>query len=126
MYLFNTSKHSHLTIGVSFNEWKFVKSGRQHLQTIFMIFCINYAVAVSLHVHITFSCEKTHYLLCWFFFKMFCMHIHKYSYMTFDKIINTILEKAKRAPRGVCWKGYKMVGMKKKNGKKVPNCVPSK
>lgn len=23
-----------------------------------------------------------------------------------------------------CWKGYKMVGMKKKNGKKVPNCVP--
>ena len=40
--------------------------------------------------------------------------------------INTILEKAKRAPRGVCWKGYKMVGMKKKNGKKVPNCVPSK
>lgn len=23
-----------------------------------------------------------------------------------------------------CWKGYKMVGMKKKNGKSVPNCVP--
>jgi hypothetical protein len=23
-----------------------------------------------------------------------------------------------------CWKGYKMVGSKKKNGKKVPNCVP--
>jgi hypothetical protein len=23
-----------------------------------------------------------------------------------------------------CWKGYEMVGMKKKNGKKVPNCVP--
>ena len=23
-----------------------------------------------------------------------------------------------------CWKNYKMVGMKKKNGKKVPNCVP--
>lgn len=23
-----------------------------------------------------------------------------------------------------CWKGYKQVGMKKKNGKKVPNCVP--
>lgn len=23
-----------------------------------------------------------------------------------------------------CWKGYKMIGTKKKNGKKVPNCVP--
>jgi hypothetical protein len=23
-----------------------------------------------------------------------------------------------------CWKGYKQVGMKDKNGKKVPNCVP--
>ena len=23
-----------------------------------------------------------------------------------------------------CWKGYTMVGMKDKNGKKVPNCVP--
>jgi hypothetical protein len=23
-----------------------------------------------------------------------------------------------------CWKGYEMVGMKKKNGKDVPNCVP--
>ena len=23
-----------------------------------------------------------------------------------------------------CWKNYKMVGMKNKNGKKVPNCVP--
>jgi hypothetical protein len=25
-----------------------------------------------------------------------------------------------------CWDGYKMVGMKVKNGKKVPNCVPEK
>ena len=23
----------------------------------------------------------------------------------------------------VCWDGYKQVGMKKKNGKEVPNCV---
>ena len=23
-----------------------------------------------------------------------------------------------------CWSGYKQVGMKEKNGKKVPNCVP--
>ena len=25
-----------------------------------------------------------------------------------------------------CWKNYEMVGMKKKNGKEVPNCVPKK
>lgn len=25
---------------------------------------------------------------------------------------------------GVCWKGYEAVGMKQKNGKSVPNCVP--
>jgi len=25
---------------------------------------------------------------------------------------------------GPCWKGYEMVGMKEKGGKKVPNCVP--
>ena len=23
-----------------------------------------------------------------------------------------------------CWDGYKQIGMKKKDGKKVPNCVP--
>ena len=23
-----------------------------------------------------------------------------------------------------CWNGYEMIGMKKKNGKEVPNCVP--
>lgn len=27
---------------------------------------------------------------------------------------------------GACWKGYQAIGMKKKNGKKVPNCVPVK
>ncbi|WDS61264.1 hypothetical protein SBM3_00185 [Synechococcus phage S-BM3] len=26
--------------------------------------------------------------------------------------------------KGPCWKGYKQVGMKKKGGKQVPNCVP--
>ena len=25
-----------------------------------------------------------------------------------------------------CWKNYKMVGTKQKNGKTVPNCVPKK
>ncbi len=23
-----------------------------------------------------------------------------------------------------CWSGYEMIGMKKKGGRKVPNCVP--
>lgn len=29
--------------------------------------------------------------------------------------------KNKKSP---CWKGYEMIGMKKKGGRKVPNCVP--
>jgi len=30
------------------------------------------------------------------------------------------------AKKGPCWEGYEMVGMKTKNGRKVPNCVPKK
>ena len=26
--------------------------------------------------------------------------------------------------KGPCWKGYRQIGTKKKNGKEVPNCVP--
>jgi hypothetical protein len=26
--------------------------------------------------------------------------------------------------KGPCWSGYEMIGMKKKGGKNVPNCVP--
>ena len=33
------------------------------------------------------------------------------------------LAEAKKDP---CWKDYEQVGMKEKNGKKVPNCVPKK
>jgi hypothetical protein len=29
----------------------------------------------------------------------------------------------KEAKRGTCWRGYKQVGMKEKNGRMVPNCV---
>ena len=36
----------------------------------------------------------------------------------------TFGEEKKTAPKGPCWKGYEMVGMKKKNGRSVPNCVP--
>ena len=35
-------------------------------------------------------------------------------------------EAKKKASRGVCWKGYKMVVMKKKGKKEVPNCVSNK
>jgi hypothetical protein len=44
----------------------------------------------------------------------------------FNQLYKLLLEKTKKAPRGVCWKGYKMVGMKKKGKKEVPNCVPNK
>ena len=35
-------------------------------------------------------------------------------------------EEAKKAKKmkDTCWKGYKPVGTKTKNGKQVPNCVP--
>lgn len=39
------------------------------------------------------------------------------------------LEEAKKkitAKEDPCWKGYKMVGTKKKGGREVPNCVPGK
>jgi predicted RNA binding protein YcfA (HicA-like mRNA interferase family) len=39
------------------------------------------------------------------------------------KKFSNLFEKSKSDP---CWKGYEMVGMKDKNGKKVPNCVPVK
>lgn len=40
-----------------------------------------------------------------------------------------ITQKAKQnnsPAKKACWAGYQMVGMKKKNGKQVPNCVPKK
>ena len=39
-----------------------------------------------------------------------------------DKIIDE--EKKKMKGEDPCWKGYEMVGTKKKGGKEVPNCVP--
>ena len=33
---------------------------------------------------------------------------------------------AKKTKKSPCWKGYMMVGMKKKGGRNVPNCVPKK
>ena len=30
------------------------------------------------------------------------------------------------SPLKACWKGYEMIGTKKKGGRTVPNCVPKK
>tara|TARA_Y100000401_G_scaffold18494_1_gene12511 strand:- start:275 stop:424 length:150 start_codon:yes stop_codon:yes gene_type:complete len=35
-------------------------------------------------------------------------------------------KKMKKGKKGPCWKGYEMIGMKKKGGRSVPNCVPKK
>lgn len=35
-------------------------------------------------------------------------------------------KKNKKAGDDPCWTGYHQVGMKTKNGKEVPNCVPDK
>jgi len=34
--------------------------------------------------------------------------------------------KKKKGLKNTCWKGYEAIGMKKKGGRKVPNCVPKK
>ncbi len=39
-----------------------------------------------------------------------------------DKILDE--EKKKMKGKNPCWKGYEMIGTKKKGGKEVPNCVP--
>ena len=41
---------------------------------------------------------------------------------TFESLMDQWLQE-KKDP---CWKGYKMIGMKKKGDKDVPNCVPTK
>tara|TARA_R100001591_G_C4257000_1_gene158694 strand:- start:459 stop:587 length:129 start_codon:yes stop_codon:yes gene_type:complete len=34
------------------------------------------------------------------------------------------MAKKKMKGKNPCWKGYEMIGMKKKKGRNVPNCVP--
>ena len=50
--------------------------------------------------------------------------------MKYDDKIGTYLQGVKIVEESIkeaapCWKGYKQVGMKDKNGKQVPNCVPT-
>ena len=40
------------------------------------------------------------------------------------KINEIVTEAKKRKSKDPCWSGYEQIGMKDKNGKKVPNCVP--
>lgn len=42
------------------------------------------------------------------------------------EVIRTKLSEKKMKGEDPCWKGYEMVGKKKKNGREVPNCVPKK
>jgi hypothetical protein len=42
----------------------------------------------------------------------------------FDILANLLWEGLKNPKDNPCWKGYKPVGTKKKNGRTVPNCVP--
>ncbi len=44
------------------------------------------------------------------------------SYM--NKIRDAVSGPLKK--KGPCWKGYEMIGTKKKGKKRVPNCVPKK
>jgi hypothetical protein len=46
---------------------------------------------------------------------------HKFSESNQEKLVDKILSEVKKDP---CWTGYTQVGMKTKNGKEVPNCVP--
>jgi len=46
---------------------------------------------------------------------------HQRGVPSLAEIVDNILSEKK-----ACWKGYKQVGMKEKNGKQVPNCVPIK
>lgn len=36
------------------------------------------------------------------------------------------MKKSTTQKKDPCWEGYKQLGMKSKDGKKVPNCVPTK
>lgn len=40
------------------------------------------------------------------------------------KIKDLFEKKENKTEDDPCWKGYKQLGMKKKNGKEVPNCIP--
>lgn len=50
--------------------------------------------------------------------------IQQQAFQAVNSFIANMEEAKKDDLKGACWKGYKAVGLKDKNGKKVPNCVP--
>jgi hypothetical protein len=46
--------------------------------------------------------------------------LRKWNCENYEPEIKALIESLKKA----CWSGYEAIGMKKKGGKKVPNCVP--
>jgi len=44
---------------------------------------------------------------------------------SYESKIDLLIEAKKKSLKTACWKGYEAIGMKKKNGKSVPNCVPT-
>ena len=43
-----------------------------------------------------------------------------------EKIAESTNKRVPFKKKGPCWEGYEMIGMKKKGGRMVPNCVPKK
>jgi len=43
-----------------------------------------------------------------------------------EALVKKVISKIREAKSTPCWKGYEQKGMKEKNGKQVPNCVPKK
>jgi hypothetical protein len=46
--------------------------------------------------------------------------LRKWNCESYSPEMQNLIESLKKA----CWKGYEAIGMKKKGGRKVPNCVP--
>jgi hypothetical protein len=60
--------------------------------------------------------------------KLHDMWVKKYKEVPDTWIMDSIGESVKKPTgdlKSACWKGYTAVGMKMKNGRKVPNCVPT-
>lgn len=49
---------------------------------------------------------------------------HKQVFADAKLGVENDLDESKHSLVEACWKGYKQVGMKEKDGKQVPNCVP--
>lgn len=50
------------------------------------------------------------------------MNIEDYDWDRLDGL--GFAEETKNTLKNTCWKGYEAIGLKKKGGRMVPNCVP--